>query len=92
MWMEEYGKENEKIIVMLHGANFVHSFDRQYVLASEYHIIVPHIMGFGNEADRIFDTETCVKELAEYIQSLNHTGAPGVYFLASALLGHGNLL
>lgn len=71
MQIEEYGKENKKIIVMLHAANFVHTFNRQYVLAREYHIIVPHIMGFGNEADRIFDTGTCVNELAEYIQSLN---------------------
>lgn len=70
MKIEEFGKENEKIIVMLHGANFVHSFGRQYELANQYHIIVPHIMGFGDEANRIFETEACVKELAEYIESL----------------------
>lgn len=29
----EYGKENDKTIVFLHGANFVHSFGRQYPLA-----------------------------------------------------------
>ena len=29
MQIEEYGKENDKIIVMLHGAYFVHSFGRQ---------------------------------------------------------------
>lgn len=33
MYVEEYGTENNEIIVMLHGANFVHSFGRQYVLA-----------------------------------------------------------
>lgn len=68
MKIEEFGKENENIIVMLHGANFVHSFGRQYPLADRYHIIVPHIMGFGNEADRTFETEACIKELAEYIE------------------------
>lgn len=26
MYVEEYGKGNKEIIVMLHGANFVHSF------------------------------------------------------------------
>lgn len=70
MYCEEYGKENKRIIVMLHGANFVHSFGRQYVLADRYHIIVPHLMGFGNEADRIFSADEQVMELAEYIASL----------------------
>ena len=63
----ELGKENDSIIVMLHGANFVHSFGRQYALADRFHIIVPHIMGFGEEADRVFDTETCTAEIADFI-------------------------
>ena len=70
MQIEEYGKENDKMIVMLHGAYFVHSFGRQYVLANRYHIIVPHIMGFGAEADRTFDAEACMKELVEFIRTL----------------------
>ena len=32
MKLEEYGKENNSIIVMLHGANFVHCYGRQYSL------------------------------------------------------------
>lgn len=71
MKTEEYGKENADIIVFLHGANFVHSFGRQYCLAERYHLIVPHIMGFGAEADRVFDAETCVKELAAFIKGLD---------------------
>lgn len=71
MKIEEYGKENDKTIVMLHGAHFVHSFGRQYPLAKEYHIIVPHIMGFGNEAHRTFETDACVNELADLIRSLD---------------------
>lgn len=71
MKVEEYGRENEKTIVMLHGAHFIHHFNKQYPLAKEYHIIVPHLMGFGNEADRIFNTDECIKELADYIKSLN---------------------
>ena len=47
MYVEEYGTENNEIIVMLHGANFVHSFGRQYVLAEKYHLIVPNLMGYG---------------------------------------------
>ena len=67
----ELGKENDSIIVMLHGANFVHSFGRQYALADRFHIIVPHIMGFGEEADRVFDTETCTAEIADFISGLD---------------------
>ena len=70
MKIEEYGKENDKIIVMLHGAHFIHSFGRQYVLANRYHIVVPHIMGFGAESNKTFNTEACVKELAQFIGTL----------------------
>ena len=71
MYVEEYGKENRSAIVMLHGANFVHCFGRQYSLAETYHIVVPHMMGFGKEAERVFDTETCIRELADYIRSFD---------------------
>lgn len=70
MKTEEYGKGNEKIIVMLHGANFVHSFGRQYPLSDKYHIIVPHIMGFGDNTEKVFQTDECIEELADYIKSL----------------------
>lgn len=70
MYCDEYGKENEIIIVMLHGANFVHSFGKQYPLSDRYHLIVPHLMGYGNEADKIFSTDKQIDELAGYISSL----------------------
>lgn len=69
MYIDEYGKENDSLIVMLHGANFVHCFGRQYALAENYHIVVPHIMGFGAEAERVFDADECIGELAELIRS-----------------------
>lgn len=71
MKVEEYGKGNPKTIVMLHGANFVHTYGRQYPLSKEYHLVVPHIMGFGDHTDRVFETEECIKELADHIKSLN---------------------
>ncbi len=71
MKVEEYGRENKKTIVMLHGAHFVHSFARQYSLSKNYHIIVPYIMGFGDNADRVFLTDECIKELADYVKTLN---------------------
>ena len=72
MFVEEYGKDNKSVIVMLHGANFVHCFGRQYSLAEKYHVVVPHIMGFGNEAERAFDAEICIQELADYIRSFEN--------------------
>ncbi len=71
MRIEEYGKGNSKTIVMLHGAYFVHSFGRQYSLSKKYHIIVPHIMGFGDHTEKVFSTDKCITELAKYIKSLN---------------------
>lgn len=71
MKIEEYGKENPKTIVMLHGAHFVHSFGKQYTLSKNYHIVVPHIMGFGDNTDRVFQTDECIKELADYIKTLD---------------------
>ena len=71
MKVEEYGKGNPKTIVMLHGANFVHSYGRQYPLSKEYHLVVPHIMGFGDHTEKVFDTEECIKELVDYFKSLN---------------------
>lgn len=82
MKIEEFGKENQDIIIMLHGANFVHTFGSQYILAKEYHIIVPHLMGFGEHTDKIFQTDDCIKELADYIKTFNKK-----VFLAGFSLG-----
>lgn len=70
MKIEEYGRRNEKTIVMLHAANYVSTFACQYELAKDYHIIVPHLMGFGDNTEKSFQTEECVNQLAEYIAGL----------------------
>lgn len=70
MHFEEFGKEHEKTIVMLHAANYVYVFAKQYCLADEYHIIVPHLMGYGDETDKTFNTDEQIKTLAEFISSL----------------------
>lgn len=70
MHFEEFGKEHEKTIVMLHAANYVHVFAKQYCLADEYRIIVPHLMGYGDETDKTFNTDEQIKTLAEFISSL----------------------
>lgn len=71
MYVDEYGKENKQILVMLHGANFVHAFGKQYVLSERYHIMVPHLMGYGNETQKTFHISQQIEELVEFITSLN---------------------
>lgn len=71
MYLEEYGKENKEIIVMLHGANFVHSFQKQYELAEEYHLIIPHLMGFGKATDQVFHTDEQIEELLTYLSAFD---------------------
>lgn len=73
MYFEQYGDSQKPTIVFLHGAHFVHSFGRQYVLSDRYYLVVPHIMGYGNDADRVFDPDQAVRELADYIRGLNKT-------------------
>lgn len=67
MIVEEYGAKNEKIVVMLHAANYVSTFEAQYELANDYHIVVPHLMGFGDNTEKSFQTDECIKQLADYI-------------------------
>lgn len=73
MYFEKYGDSQKPTIVFLHGAHFVHTFGKQYVLSDKYYLVVPHIMGYGNDADRVFDTDQAVKELADFIRGLNKT-------------------
>ena len=71
MYYEEYGNKDNKTIVFLHGAYFVQSFGRQYSLAGKYHLVVPHITGFGKEVETIFKTDVAVEDIAQIIRSLD---------------------
>lgn len=70
MYIEEYGKGNKKTIVMLHGAFFIHTFGRQYCLADKYHLIVPHLPGFGNHTEKVFNAGEAIAELTELIPGI----------------------
>ena len=71
MCYEKYGDEDKPIIVFLHGAFFVHTFGRQYLLSDRYQIIVPHIMGYGNNTESVFEAEKAVAQIIELIRSFN---------------------
>ncbi len=70
MYYEEFGAKHEKIIVMLHGANYVNTFAKQYVLAEKYCIIVPHLMGYGRETAQVFNTDAQIAALGDFIGGL----------------------
>lgn len=71
MYFEQYGERENPMIVFLHGAYFVHSFGRQYSLAKRYCLIVPHIMGCGNETDKVFNATDAAETLTDFIRGLN---------------------
>lgn len=71
MHFEQYGDHQNPMIVFLHGAHFVHTFSRQYPLADRYYLVIPHILGYGNDSDRTFNTEQAVSELAGFIKGFN---------------------
>lgn len=70
MHVEQYGNAQNPTIVFLHGAFFVHAFGRQYPLADRFHLVVPHLMGFGDEARRTFNAEQEIDELTTFIRGL----------------------
>lgn len=71
MFYEEYGVNNKEIIVMLHEAFLYDCFNRQLVLKDNYHLLIPHLIGFGNESSRVYDINQIVNELHEIIKKFN---------------------
>ena len=50
LYYDEYGKENEEIIVLLSGAGVLDTFYHFYALDKVYHLVVPHLPGTGVNA------------------------------------------
>lgn len=83
MYFTEHGDPGNPTIVMLHGANFTEIFVNQYALAEEYHLVAPHITGFGKESDTVFTTEKAVSDIVELIRNLKKK----VYLIGFSLGG-----
>ena len=67
MYYSTHGNSDLPVIILLHGAFFVDAFGRQYPLSDRYHMVVPHLKGFGKAANETFETEAAVNELKEFI-------------------------
>lgn len=68
MYFEELGHKDNSTVVLLHGAFFADSFVKQYSLSDRYHLVVPHIKGFGKSANELFTVDAAVAELVELIE------------------------
>lgn len=65
IYYEEYGDAENPTIIFLHGMNFPQTFYKSYCLAEKYHIVVPHIYGYGEEADETYNTTQVVDAICE---------------------------
>lgn len=77
MYFEEFGKDQSFTVVMLHGAFFTNTFGRQYVLQDRYHLVVPHLMGFGREAGKTFETENQIQGLLKFCRRFDKPALVG---------------
>ena len=51
---DEYGRPGSPALLLLHGAAALDTFSQQYDLAEKYRLIVPHMPGAGENADRVY--------------------------------------
>lgn len=77
MYQEEFGDRACRTIVMLHGAFFTNTFGRQIALSDRWHLVVPHLMGFGREAGRTFRTGEEIRELKELCRTFERPALVG---------------
>ena len=67
----EYGKENQDVIILLHGGglSWWNHQETAKLLQKDYHVILPIISGHGENNDRFTDIETFADELIREIDS-----------------------
>ena len=67
----EYGKENNDVVILLHGGGFSwwNHQETAELLQKDYHVILPIISGHGENNDRFTDIETFADELIREIDS-----------------------
>lgn len=67
---KEYGNKFNPTIMFLHGEDYVYTFARQRELMKNYHLVVPHIPGFGEAVKEEFNAEKAIEQLIELAESL----------------------
>lgn len=80
MFYEEYGDQKNPTIVLLHCAAIVEIYLKQIALSSQYHLVIPHLYGSGEEVAMDFELK---KTMAAVISLVKNLGSQPVY-----LVGH----
>lgn len=80
IYYDEYGCENNQVILMLPGAAALDTFSKQYFLSEKYHLIVPHLPGSGKSVNIIYNSEETISQLLALIDFLGIENA--------VLMGH----
>ena len=67
----EYGKQNDEIIMMLHGGglSWWNYRDEAEILCDDYHVILPIIDGHADSGSQFESIELVADKLIEYINS-----------------------
>ena len=86
MYFDEIGDRQNHTIIMLHGAGLPLGFARQYSLAEEYHLVLPHLYGNGEEAGEDYTLNKCVEGVLEIVKSLEKDKVTIVGFSIGAQL------
>lgn len=86
MYFDEIGNPQNHTIIMLHGAGLPLGFSKQYSLASEYHLVLPHLYGNGEEADKMYTLDECVYGILELVKNLGKDKVTLVGFSLGAQL------
>jgi pimeloyl-ACP methyl ester carboxylesterase len=85
LYFEEYGQENPRTIVFLHGggiAGWMWRYQVEY-FKGQYHCLVPDLPGQGQSAGvGIFSIDGVADSLAEFIRSQAHEGKANVVGLS----------
>lgn len=86
MYFDEIGNPQNHTIIMLHGAGLPLGFSKQYSLASDYHLVLPHLYGNGEEANQKYTFDECVEGILELVKSLGKEKVTIVGFSIGAQL------
>ncbi|MBL4934770.1 alpha/beta hydrolase [Clostridium sp. YIM B02515] len=70
MYYEEYGDNNNPTLVFLHCAGITETYLKLYSLSNQFHLIIPHLYGSGNEVKRDFNFEENKNAIIEIVDRL----------------------
>ena len=71
IYYDEYGNPENPTIIFLHGMHFPDTFRKSYCLAEKYHLVIPHLYGYGKEVEKTFNTKEVNEAIIELAKQYN---------------------